>query len=60
MKAVKVMWLTENATTISQETVPDDEEDEKNEVIDMQVDTENTDLSLFFSRFFFEKLHRGL
>ena len=56
MKAVKVMWLTENATTISQETVPDDEEDEKNEVIDMQVDTENTYLSLFFSRFFFRKI----
>ena len=41
-KAVKAMWLTENATTISQETVPVDEGDEKNEVIDMQVDTENT------------------
>ena len=55
MKAVKVMWLTENATTISQETVPDDEEDEKQ--IDMQFDTENTYPSLFFRDFFFKKLH---
>ena len=56
-KAVKAMWLTEKATTNSQETVPDDEEDEKNGLtcnLTQKIHTQVFFFAIFFSKNYIE------